>query len=219
MPSTARSRRSTACCPPRSAARSRRSRRRSAFTRTTGAAPADAAAVLLVADAIRRRRRLRTAYRAFSGEEIGARAQPARARRPLRPLVPRRLRPQSRRPAHLPSRPDVAHCARRGCVRPAAGGVRRRRLRVPLARQRALDAGRWRRCSICRSMPRRGASRRRSAELIDDPEGTLLRMRVDSLDWMASVLARVWTVPSRSAAPTSCGTSVRALADRLASQV
>ena len=27
------------------------------------------------------------------------------------------------------------------------------------------------------------------AELIDDAEGTLLRMRVDSLDWMASVLA------------------------------
>ena len=27
------------------------------------------------------------------------------------------------------------------------------------------------------------------AELVDDPDGTLLRMRVDSLDWMATVLA------------------------------
>ncbi len=43
----------------------------------------------------------------------GARAQPARPRRPLGTLVPRRPRSPARRPAHVPGRPDVAHGARR----------------------------------------------------------------------------------------------------------
>ena len=46
------------------------------FTATTRGAPADAAAVLLLADAIRRRRRLRTAYRAFGGEETEREVSP-----------------------------------------------------------------------------------------------------------------------------------------------
>ena len=111
------------------------------FTRTTGGAPADAGAVLMLG---RRNpppppasHRLPHVLR----RGVGARAQPARSRRPLRPLVSRRLRSQSRRPAHVPRRPDVAHHACRGCLRAAAGGIRCRRLRVPLARQRALDVG------------------------------------------------------------------------------
>jgi hypothetical protein len=52
-------------------------------------------------------------------------------------------------------------------------------------------------------------------ELVELDEGTLLTMRVSSLDWMANVLAG-WTATSRSAARTSSGGSVRALADRLA---
>ncbi|MGH3034156.1 MAG: WYL domain-containing protein, partial [Gaiellaceae bacterium] len=53
------------------------------------------------------------------------------------------------------------------------------------------------------------------AELVDDGEGTLLRMRVSSLDWMAGVLAGLdcgFTVRR----PDELRASVRALADRLA---
>ena len=56
------------------------------------------------------------------------------------------------------------------------------------------------------------------AELVDDPEGTLLRMRVDSLDWMATVLAGLgcgFTVRR----PDELRASVRALAEQLAAQV
>jgi predicted DNA-binding transcriptional regulator YafY len=55
-------------------------------------------------------------------------------------------------------------------------------------------------------------------ELIDDPEGTLLRMRVDSLDWMASVLAGL-DCAFAIRRPDELRTSVRALAERLAAQV
>ena len=53
------------------------------------------------------------------------------------------------------------------------------------------------------------------AELVDDPDGTLLRMRVDSLDWMASVLAELgcdFTIRR----PDELRASVRELAARLA---
>ena len=56
------------------------------------------------------------------------------------------------------------------------------------------------------------------AELVDDPDGTLLRMRVDSLDWMATVLAGLgcdFTVRR----PKELRASVRALAKRLAAQI
>jgi predicted DNA-binding transcriptional regulator YafY len=55
------------------------------------------------------------------------------------------------------------------------------------------------------------------AELADDPGGTLLRMRVNSLDWMATVLAGLgcsFTILR----PDELRGSVRALADRLAAQ-
>ena len=53
------------------------------------------------------------------------------------------------------------------------------------------------------------------AELVDHPDGTLLRMRVDSLDWMASVLAELgcdFTIRR----PDELRASVRELAARLA---
>jgi predicted DNA-binding transcriptional regulator YafY len=56
------------------------------------------------------------------------------------------------------------------------------------------------------------------AELVDDAAGTLLRMRVDSLDWMATVLAELgcgFTIQR----PDELRTSVRALSAHLASQV
>ena len=56
------------------------------------------------------------------------------------------------------------------------------------------------------------------AEIVDDADGTLLRMRVDSLDWMATVLAELgcgFTVRR----PDELRTSIRALATHLAAQV
>jgi predicted DNA-binding transcriptional regulator YafY len=55
------------------------------------------------------------------------------------------------------------------------------------------------------------------AELADDPGGALLRMRVNSLDWMATVLAGLgcsFTIRR----PTELRSSVRALAERLSAQ-
>jgi predicted DNA-binding transcriptional regulator YafY len=54
------------------------------------------------------------------------------------------------------------------------------------------------------------------AELVETPEGTLLRMRVSSLDWMASILAGLdceFTIR----APDELRTSVAVLAARLVS--
>jgi predicted DNA-binding transcriptional regulator YafY len=53
------------------------------------------------------------------------------------------------------------------------------------------------------------------AELAETDDGTVLRMRVSSLDWMASVLAGIgcsFTIRE----PEELRTSVRALAERLA---
>jgi predicted DNA-binding transcriptional regulator YafY len=187
------------------------------FTRTTGAAPADAAAVLLVADAIRRRRRLRSAYRAFSGEESE------------RDLSPHGLVVHSGRwylAAYDHDRDDlrtfrVDRMSRTALVEAAC---------VPLPEgfdavayvSRSLASVPWTwEVEALLDLPIDVAARRIPAtlgELIDDPEGTLLRMRVDSLDWMASVLAGLdcaFTIRR----PDELKTSVRALAERLASQV
>ncbi|HEX2302097.1 MAG TPA: WYL domain-containing protein, partial [Gaiella sp.] len=56
------------------------------------------------------------------------------------------------------------------------------------------------------------------AELVETPDGTLLRMRVDSLDWMAGMLASLdcgFTIHE----PAELRESVRALAGRLAGSV
>jgi predicted DNA-binding transcriptional regulator YafY len=188
-----------------------------AFTRTTGGAPADAGAVLMLADAIRRRRRLRTGYRTFSGEESE------------RELSPHGLVVHSGRwylAAYDHSRDDLrtfrvdrmwrTTLAEAACVPPpeefdAVAYVSRSLASVPWT---------WE-VEALLDLPIDAAARRipaTLAELIDDPEGTLLRMRVDSLDWMATVLAGLgcdFTIRR----PDELRASVRALAERLASQV
>jgi predicted DNA-binding transcriptional regulator YafY len=187
------------------------------FTRTTGAAPADAAAVLLLADAIRRRRRLRIAYRTFSGEESE------------RELSPHGLVVHSGRwylAAHDHTRDDLrtfrvdrmwrTALADAPCI-PAPEGFDAVAF---VSRSLASVPWTWE-VEALLDLPIDAAARRipaTLAELIDDPEGTLLRMRVDSLDWMATVLAGLgcdFTIRR----PDELRESVRALAERLASQV
>jgi predicted DNA-binding transcriptional regulator YafY len=55
------------------------------------------------------------------------------------------------------------------------------------------------------------------AELVDEPDGTLLRMRVESLDWMATVLAGLGC-GFAIRRPDELRASVRALAESLAAQ-
>ena len=187
------------------------------FTRTTGGAPADAAAVLLLADAIRRRRRLRIAYRTFAGDESE------------RELSPYGLVVHSGRwylAAHDHSRDDlrtfrVDRMSRTALV-DAAGVPPPEGFDAVAHVTRSLASVPWKwEVEVLLDLPIDAAARRipaTLAELIDDPEGTLLRMRVDSLDWMATVLAGLgcgFTIRR----PDELRTSVRALADRLASQV
>jgi predicted DNA-binding transcriptional regulator YafY len=184
------------------------------FTSTRAAAPADAAAVLLLADAIRRRRRVRTAYRTFAGDE---------SERELSPhgLVVHRGRWYLA--AHDHSRDDLrtfrvdrmwrTELADDGALPPPEGfdavaHVSRSLARVPW---------KWE-VEVLLELPVDEAARRippTLAELVDDPGGTRLLMRVDSLDWMAWVLAGFgcgFTIRR----PDELRASVRDLADRLA---
>ena len=187
------------------------------FTSTRGSAPADAAVVLLLADAIRRRRRLHTAYRTFSGEESE------------RELSPHGLVVHSGRwylAAHDHLRDDlrtfrVDRMWRTALLADAA-------LPPPegfdavahVTRSLASVPWTWE-VEVLLDLPVDQAARRipaTLAELVDDPEGTLLRMRVDSLDWMATVLAGLgcgFTIRR----PDELRASVRALAEQLAAQV
>ncbi len=187
------------------------------FTRTTGAAPADAAAVLLLADAIRRRRRLTIAYRTFSGEESE------------RELSPHGLVVHSGRwylAAHDHTRDDLrtfrvdriwrTALAEAACNPPPEG------FDAVAYVSRSLASVPWNwEVEALLALPIDAAARRipaTLAELVDDPDGTVLRMRVDSLDWMATVLAGLgcdFTIRR----PDELRASVRALAQRLASQV
>ena len=187
------------------------------FTSTRGSAPADAAVVLLLADAIRRRRRLHTAYRTFSGDESE------------RELSPHGLVVHSGRwylAAHDHLRDDlrtfrVDRMWRTALLADAA-------LPPPegfdavahVTRSLASVPWTWE-VEVLLDLPVDQAARRipaTLAELVDDPEGTLLRMRVDSLDWMATVLAGLgcgFTIRR----PDELRASVRALAEQLAAQV
>jgi predicted DNA-binding transcriptional regulator YafY len=186
------------------------------FTTSTGSAPADAALVLLLADAIRRRRRLHTAYRSFSGEESERELSPYglvvhfgcwyvvahdHTRDDLRTFrVDRMWRTTLGEGSFVPP-PDcfdaVAH----------------------LTHSLAGVPWRWQ-VEVLLDLPVDEAARRipaTLAELADDPDGTLLRTRVNSLDWMASVLASLgcdFTIRE----PEELRASVRALAKRLAAQ-
>ena len=168
---------------------------------------------LLLADAIRRRRRLRTAYRSFSGEESRRELSPHglvvhsgcwylaahdHTREDLRTFrVDRMWRTVLvDEPALAP--PDgfdaVAH-------------VSRSLARVPWD---------WE-VEVMLDLPVDQAAERippTLGELFETPDGTLLRMRVTSLDWMAGVLAGLgctFTIHR----PSELRASVRALAGRL----
>ena len=144
--------------------------------------------VLLLADATRRRRRLRMTYRAFSGGRDPSRAQPTRPRRPFGTVVPGVLRPSPRRSAHVPRGPDAPRAGHERDGGRSSRRVRRRDVREHVARPRSLGVG-------GRGRPRapgRGGSAARAstlAELIDQDGATVLRMRADSLDWAATMLA------------------------------
>jgi predicted DNA-binding transcriptional regulator YafY len=187
------------------------------FTRTRRSAPADAARVLLLADAIRRRRRLRTAYRSFSGEETERELSPHglvvhsgrwylgaydHLRDDLRTFrVDRMWRTALTDGGAVPP-PDgydaVAHVSRSLASVPW-------NWEVEVLLDLAVD-------EAARRIPAT------LAEIVDDPGGTLLRMRVDSLDWMATVLAGLgcgFTIRR----PDELRGSVRELAERLAAHV
>ncbi len=180
----------------------------------TSAAPVPGEAALELAQAIRRRRRVRTGYRSFSGE---------RTRRELSPhgLV-----------VHSGRWYLAAHDHTRGELRTFRVD-RMRRIAVTdvpaLAPPEGFDAVAYVSTSLARvpwpwevevllDLHLDQAARRLHgtlAELVDADGGTLLRMRVTSLDWMASVLAGLdcaFTIQR----PDELRASVRALAERLA---
>lgn len=180
----------------------------------TAAVPVAGDTALLLAGAIRRRRRLRAAYRSFSGE---------RTRRELSPhgLV-----------VHSGRWYLAAHDHTRGELRT----FRVDRMRAitatgdpAIAPPEGFDAVAYTSASLARvpwpwevevllDLPVDRAVQRlpgTMAELAAADGGTLLRMRVSSLDWMAAVLAGLncaFTIRR----PDELRTSVHALADRLA---
>jgi predicted DNA-binding transcriptional regulator YafY len=184
------------------------------FTTTTAGAPADAAAVLLVADAIRRRRRLRTGYRTFAGEESE------------RELSPHGLVVHSGRwylAAHDHARDDLRTFRVDRMWRTALADTSA--LAPPedfdavayVSRSLASVPWTWE-VEVLLDLPVDEAAKRLPptlAEIVDDAAGTLLRMRVGSLDWMATVLAGLgcgFTIRR----PDELRSSVRDLAEQLA---
>jgi predicted DNA-binding transcriptional regulator YafY len=177
-------------------------------------APVKGETVLVLADAIRRRRRLRVTYRAFSGDET------------RRELSPHGLVVHSGR-WYLAGYDHLREDLRTFRV------DRMLRLRVIEGTAddppEGFDAVAYVSTSLARvpwgwdvevalGLPLDEALRRvpaTLAELVDEEGTTVLRMRADSLDWVAHVLAGlgcVFTVRK----PDELRTSIRALADRLA---
>jgi predicted DNA-binding transcriptional regulator YafY len=170
--------------------------------------------VLLLADVIRRRRRVRGTYRAYSGDET------------RRELSPHGLVVHSGRwylAAHDHLRDDLR----------TFRVDRMRRLRA--ISEAAVDAPegfdavayvstslarvpwRWE-VEVLLELPVGEAARRvpaTLAELIDEDGMTVLRMRVGSLDWMATILAGLGC-GFEIRRPDELRTSVRELAERLA---
>jgi predicted DNA-binding transcriptional regulator YafY len=177
-------------------------------------APVKGETVLVLADAIRRRRRLRMTYRAFSGDKTRRELSPHglvvhsgrwylagydHLREDLRTFrVDRMLRLRVLDgPADDP--PDGFD---------AVAYVSTSLARVPWG---------WD-VEVTLDLPLEEAVRRvpaTLAELVDEEGTTVLRMRADSLDWAANVLARLGCLFSIRK-PEELRTSIRALADRLA---
>jgi len=177
-------------------------------------APVSGELVLVIADAIRRRRRLRTTYRAFSGEET---------RRELSPhgLVVHSGRWYLAAYDHL--RDDLRTFRVDRMLRLRVSGE------AAVDPPEAFDAVTYVSTSLARvpwgwdvevvlELPLEEALRRvpaTLAELVDEGGSTVLRMRADSLDWTATVLARLGCSFSIRR-PDELRASVRALAERLA---
>jgi predicted DNA-binding transcriptional regulator YafY len=184
-----------------------------AFTRSRGGAPADAARVLLLADAIRRRRRLRMSYRTFAGDE---------SERELSPygLVVHRGRWYVSAYDHLREdfrtfrldrmwRTTLAEQAARPAPEDfdAVAHVTRSLASVPWGWEVEVLLA----LSIDEAARRIPAT---LAEVVEDPDGTVLRMHADSLEWMATVLAGLgceFTIRR----PDELRESVRSLGERL----
>ncbi len=183
-------------------------------SRARKVAPVRGDTVLLLADVIRRRRRVRGTYRAFSGEET------------RRELSPHGLVVHSGRwylAAHDHLRDDLR----------TFRVDRMRRLRaiaeIAVDPPEGFDAVAYVSTSLARvpwhwevevvlDLPVDEAVRRvpaTLAELIDEDGTTVLRMRVGSLDWMATVLAGLGC-DFAIRAPEELRASVRALGERLA---
>ena len=179
-----------------------------------GSAPVGGETVLLLAEAIRRRRRLRMAYRSYAGEDTERELSPLglvvhtgrwylaafdHGRDDLRTFRADRIR----RPV-LDDEPAVP---------PPAGFDAVAYVSTSLAR----TPWRWE-VEVLLDLPFDEAARRvpaTLAELVEAEGGTLLRIRVGSLDWAASVLAGLgcgFTIVG----PEELRTSIRALASRLA---
>jgi predicted DNA-binding transcriptional regulator YafY len=177
-------------------------------------APVKGQTVLILADAIRRRRRLRMTYRAFSGDHT------------RRELSPHGLVVHSGR-WYLAGYDHLREDLRTFRVD--------RMLRVRVLDGTAddppdgFDAVAYVSTSLARvpwgwdvevtlDLPLDEALRRvpaTLAELVDEEGTTVLRMRADSLDWAANVLARLGCLFSIRK-PDELRASIRALADRLA---
>jgi predicted DNA-binding transcriptional regulator YafY len=177
-------------------------------------APVAGETVLLLAEAIRGRRRVRTAYRSFAGE------------RTRRELSPHGLVVHSGRwylAAHDHTRDDMrtfrvdrmrrAALAKQSAVAPPEGFDAVAYISRSLARTPWPYA-----VAVLLDLPIEEASKRLPAtlaELVETDDGTLLRMGVSSLDWMARVLAGLdcgFTIRE----PEELRASVRTLANRLA---
>jgi predicted DNA-binding transcriptional regulator YafY len=183
-------------------------------SRARKVAPVRGATVLLLADVIRRRRRVRGTYRAFSGEET------------RRELSPHGLVVHSGR-WYLAAHDHLRHDLRTFRV------DRMRRLRaiaeIAVDPPEGFDAVAYVSTSLARvpwhwevevvlDLPVDEAVRRvpaTLAELIEEKETTVLRMRVGSLDWTATVLAGLGC-DFAIRAPEELRASVRALGERLA---
>lgn len=182
-------------------------------SRAPTGAPVPGQRALLLADAIRRRRRVRTGYRAFSGE------------RTQRELSPHGLVVHSGRwylAAHDHRRDDLRTFRVDRMSRTAVST--RQALEPPdgfdavayVSRSLARVPSRWE-VEVLLHVPVDVASQRLPATLAELAEangGTLLRMRVDSLDWMARTLAGLdcgFTIYE----PDELRSTVRVLAERL----
>jgi len=179
-------------------------------------APVAGDTVLLLAEAVRRARRVRTSYRAFSGE---------RTRRELSPygLVVHAGRWYLAAHDHLRDDLRTFRIDRMSRTTIVDGEAQQAPDGFDAVAHvsRSLASVPWGfRIEVLLDVPVDRAARRLPptlAELVETEEGTLLRMRADSLDWVAGMLAGLgcdFTIRE----PEELRASVRELAERLAAR-